>query len=285
MESVSSRHGVVTVALCALIALFLTACGNDDSGDNQPQAAAEPVQLDVTTRDFDFDAPESVPGGVVEITLSNDGKKSHQVQLLMLNDGVQFADFEEILKTDRTGEETFANSTAAGGVTGIAPGDTATVTNELEPGTYALVCFVEGHHTKGMISQLEVTEPERVQAQAPSTEGQISLSDFEIILPEGFTGQGAFEVVNNGPSPHEMDVFKIDASVEDVEKYLENPKGPPPGGEPEGVGGAAALDVGSSAFVDLDLQPGVYVFACFVPDDNGEPHFNSGMHQVFEVTG
>ncbi|MDQ3941472.1 MAG: hypothetical protein M3238_08990 [Actinomycetota bacterium] len=285
MRKLLNRRGVIAVGLCMSLALAASACGDDGDDGGEPQAAAQPIQVTVTAQDFKFDAPASVEAGLVEITLNNEGKAPHQVQLLKLNEGVEFADFEQIVKTDRTGQKTLENSTPAGGVTAIVPGATATVANELDAGTYALVCFVQGHHTQGMIAELEVTAAEGVAAEPPATDGEITLKDFEITLPEGFSGEGTFEVSNDGPAPHEMDVFKVNASVEDVEKFLEDPKGPPPGGEPEGQGGAGAIAAGSSAFIDLNLEPGVYVFACFVPDEKGRPHFSLGMHDVVEITG
>lgn len=131
---------------------------------------------------------------------------------------------------------------------------------------------------------MEVGPAEETDFAEPESVGDITLADFQIAIPEDFTGQGTYTVTNAGPSPHEASLFKIDASLEELEKYLQKPKGPPPGGEPEALGGAGAVMPGDPMFLPLDLDPGTYAFVCFVPDQKtGKIHFELGMATPFEL--
>jgi hypothetical protein len=50
------------------------------------------------------------------------------------------------------------------------------------------------------------------------------------------------------------------------------------------VGGPAMIDAHRTDEVTLDLQPGTYVLACFVPSPDGTPHVAKGMLKRLEVT-
>ena len=51
----------------------------------------------------------------------------------------------------------------------------------------------------------------------------------------------------------------------------------------DSAGGSAALSPGNEQWIDLNLQPGDYLLACFIPDltNRGKPHFTEGMHLNF----
>jgi uncharacterized cupredoxin-like copper-binding protein len=275
------------------VSILLAACGGDDDQEGTDDAAdrpeAEPVVLTISTQEFEFDAPESVPAGLVEITVSNEGEEPHEVQLMKLHDGVTFDEFFSASKKDRSGLDSLELADAVGGAgstAGIPPGETTTVLNELEPGSYAMVCLVQGHNSEGMIAPLEVTEAEGAVAAPPETEGEISLSDYQFILPADFSGNGTFEFVNNGPDFHEAAVYKIDATLDKLQKYLDSPKAfraDPPGGEPEPVGGVGGIEPAASAYAEFDLPSGTYVMVCFFPTEEGAPHAAEGMYTAFEV--
>lgn len=78
------------------------------------------------------------------------------------------------------------------------------------------------HLAHGMHRRLEVTgpagggpsgTPASTQASTPGgapipTAGTITLQDFGILLPDGFAGKGWYQVVNDGPQPHEAVIYK-----------------------------------------------------------------------------
>ena len=289
----SRRTLVLLVAVTAVV--FVGCGGGSDSGNanegggGSDEAASAPIPtLTITTEDFKFSTDQpSVPAGWVQVDQVNKGKEPHEVQIFKLNEGVTFDQFAK----DQGGPGIAKLAVPAGGTSGSAginPGETESVTLNLEEGHYALICFVHGHNQKGMYAPFEVTAAEGGEQQVPDTVGEIKTADFEIFLPDGFDGQGTYAVTNEGPSDHEVTFFKVDATLDELDKYLASDKafhGPPPGGN-QGItnsGGVAALHPGGTQYVTLDLDPGVYVAACFVPGKDGQPHAYMGMFKSFEV--
>jgi uncharacterized cupredoxin-like copper-binding protein len=272
------------LTLILLGTLGLVACAEETQPTREEPTAAPPVQLQISAHDLKFDPPDAIPAGLVDITLTNQGEQPHQVQLFKLNEGVEFATFEEAVTTEEGEGQIPELAAEAGGVQELAPGSSATVTRELEQGAYALVCFVRGHNFEGMVAPLEITAAEETNFERPVSDGEVRLADFTIAVPGDFSGQGTFTVTNAGPQPHEMAMFKLNASLEEVQNFLKKPTGEPPGGEPEGLGGVGAVLPQESSYIELNLDPGVYALVCFVPDpESGKAHFELGMATAVEI--
>lgn len=112
-----------------LVAVIVVAgCGSDD-GDDGSSAGGETVQL--TATDFRFDRAEiSVAAGETTFTLTNDGESEHALEIE--GEGLE--------------EETDT----------IGPGDSASVTIDLQPGEYEVYCPVGDHRSRGMEGTLIV---------------------------------------------------------------------------------------------------------------------------------
>lgn len=137
------------LAPLAALALIGTACssGNDDAGG---ETAGDGIA--VTLRDFAVELGEtSAPAGSVTFDVVNDGPSVHEFELI---DTDIPADSFEV-------ESGVAATTADDGVIvdeveEVAPGTTASLTVDLEPGTYALVCNISGHYESGMFTSFTV---------------------------------------------------------------------------------------------------------------------------------
>ncbi len=132
--------------LCAVavaLMLGLAACGDDDDDETagtgtgtqaeQPTPAGPPAEtISITETEFKLDPAdiEIDKAGVVEFEVENAGSVTHALE-------VESADLEE--KTEE-----------------IAPGESATLKVELEPGTYELYCPVGDHEDRGMTGELRV---------------------------------------------------------------------------------------------------------------------------------
>ena len=78
------KRGLAVVAMAVSIVMVISAC----------QAAAKPPEVVITAKEYGFDLPESIGGGVVTLKLSNTGQEPHMAMLFRLNDGVTLDQFE-----------------------------------------------------------------------------------------------------------------------------------------------------------------------------------------------
>lgn len=87
--------------------------------------------VSVTLDDYSIDVPALLPPGRTVFRVTNRGREVHNFLV------------------DRNGSRTGIDD-------GVEPGGTAHVTVDLEPGTYAVLCTVAGHDTRGMRETIEV---------------------------------------------------------------------------------------------------------------------------------
>ncbi|MDQ3988636.1 MAG: hypothetical protein M3291_05480 [Actinomycetota bacterium] len=123
-------------------------------------------RIETVASDYQFEGvPESVEGGPVAVTLKNEGEEIHEIALLRINDDVTLS-AEELLALPQ--EEGMTKVKPAGfGFAEVGKSDTSFI--RLEPGRYAVACFIpvgskaeqEGngppHFTQGMFAELTVT--------------------------------------------------------------------------------------------------------------------------------
>ena len=137
----ASRRFLMLLAVAALC-IVPAACGDDDSsndGGSSENAAVTFKTTETVDGKVRIDGPETVDAGVVELTLDNSGKGPHDAQIVRV-------------EGDRTADEVISNTVDSGegapipewvadgaGVGTVRPGETATVTQVLEPGTYFLL--------------------------------------------------------------------------------------------------------------------------------------------------
>ena len=143
------RH-VSTLTAALLIALALTAaCGGS------PGTAATGVPGDgtilTTEKDFGIALEEtSTPTGAITFDITNDGPSTHEFVVFT-------ADLaEDALPVDGSTVDE-ANLDLVDEAEDIAPGVGTSLTVDLEPGSYVVICNVEGHYAAGMHAALTVT--------------------------------------------------------------------------------------------------------------------------------
>lgn len=253
-----------------------------------PPAEAIVHEVTLVGRDHAFEAPEEAPAGLITFTFRNEGSAVHHAQVVRLNEGVTF---EELMAAFQEGESAaFPLFTPVGGPALTDPGDAGRVTLHLDPGAYALLCFVEDeagipHLAQGMARPLTITGEAAPEAK-PRVDLTVSMADFQYTMPDEVdAGPQTWEVTNNGPQPHELVVQKLapGKSPEDVIAFFHNPQGPPPF---TNFGGMQALSPDEAGWLHLDLEPGTYVAICYVPDPaSGKGHMDLGMVKTFRVSG
>jgi hypothetical protein len=272
-------------ALATMLAIGAVACGDD--GDDAP--AAEIPVVDVTITDQGYEAPESIPGGLVRIRAHNQGTAAYQANLLLLKDGATLEQFNAALALPdfvASSDELDRLSSPVGGVARMQPGSTSEVVLDLEPGSYVFATYIG----ELLPRQLEVTAAPADQPAEPAAEHTIRMFEFAFVdVPETLpAGPTTFNVVNEGGQVHFMAVVSEETlTPEQVQQTLSGtplPVGPAFTGPDGGMG---ELAPGASGWVTLDLDPGVYVLTCNVFDlsggELGKPHVELGMSHAFTV--
>jgi len=268
-------------------------------------------ELRMVATDYAFELAGETAAGLTLVTLENNGTELHHAQLMQLAEGESAETLQTAL--GQSPEAIFGLGRFVGGPSVAAPGGQTQVILDLEPGQYVALCFVESpdgvpHLAKGMVQSFEVasggTPPAATEPQAAST---VVLRDFTFELPAQIAaGPQVWEVVNEGPQPHEIALLKLAEGVApvQVQGMIVGPSASPeadhemasPAAAPEGspaaagpppfepVGGMQALASGLRGWIVLDLEPGNYLAVCFVPDPaSGQPHAELGMVASFSV--
>ena len=242
-----------------------------------------PPSITVTATDFAFEAPDRMPAGAVSVRFVNHGQVMHHAQLVRIEG-------DHTLEDLRAAEEAGDFPDWAiweGGPSVVPPGGEATVTLDLEPGTYYWLCFIESsgrtHVELGMVEAVTVESGDG--EPLPEADRTVVMDDYSYEFDEPLTpGRHVIRVENQAAQPHEMVMVKLapGKSMEDVLAFLEaGEQGTPPGMP---IGGMQALTKGEAANVQVYLDPGRYGLVCFVPDvGDGAPHFVHGMVDEFTV--
>lgn len=286
------RHSHWTT-LAASLVFINAACtidGADESRRGTREAFAQtpapaPTLVTVTARDFAFAAPTTVPAGLTTVRLVNEGREMHHAQLVRLDDGHTV---EEMMRVAGEHGPIPAWAHFVGGPNVPAPGGFTEATMQLQPGTYALVCFVPSgdgvpHLMKGMVKPLTVV-PARSEAVAPAAGIRMVLRDYAFdIAPEITAGRHTLRVENAAAQPHEVVVMRLapGKTPQDLLAWMQTQAGPPPAVP---MGGTALLSTGESNQITADFEPGEYALLCFVPDArDGAPHVAHGMVRQITV--
>lgn len=136
MKVVLSRrlHRILPAVLLTIIALSLTACGNNGPTVVNVKLTEYGVTLDKT----------SVPAGPIKFVIQNSGTIVHEL----------------VLEPANSNDKPFESNSGASEVENLEPGKSATLEWTLdEPGTYQLGCHTPGHFEQGMFATFEVTAP------------------------------------------------------------------------------------------------------------------------------
>lgn len=280
-----------TVALCA--------CSQKESATKdttpvaQSGAATSQASFDPTTRvavvhakDFAFDAPDSITAGWTTFHLVNDGPNIHHLQLVRLDSGKTAQDLSAAMKNPGPPPRW---AVFVGGPNAPDPGSQSDATLNLSAGNYVMLCLVDvpggvPHFTKGMVRPFTVTAASGSTGAEPTSDVAVSLADYKFDVQGTLNaGKHTVKVTNAGPQPHEIEIIRFEPgkTPADLDAWMKNPQGPPPG---HALGGVSAIVPGTTAYFTADLTSGDYAFICFIPDaKDGKPHVEHGMIKQFKI--
>lgn len=148
-------------AITEINAFETAECGIDHSDEDDPgpggshDVEGDAARVDVTATDFEFAFEPPAGAGRTSFVLTNDGEQAHFLGIGKLK-GDAPADLQQALQDESQTEQQWGTKIAAGG------GDDEAVTFDLEPGRYALVCFLPDsdgtpHAMKGMVAEFTVS--------------------------------------------------------------------------------------------------------------------------------
>jgi uncharacterized cupredoxin-like copper-binding protein len=269
------------------VALAAAACARERAPAQA--GAAAPQDVTIIATDYGFQLPAvAVKAGLTRMTLDNQGKELHHIQLIRLTDGKTPADFAQLPPEGPPP----AWAVPSGGPNAALPGATSSATLFLEPGTYLVACFIPSadgvpHIAKGMVMAMEVL-PAEGSPTATVAAGDIAMSLFDYgfsMSPAPSAGTHTFTVTNQAAQPHEVVLVRLEpgATMAPWADWVKaGAKGPPPGTP---FAGLTAMAPGMVEDFTADLPPGTYGLICFVPDaTDGQPHLFHGMSTTFTVS-
>jgi hypothetical protein len=285
--------------LVALAALALAACGSSkkkssDTGATGPKPATLSITAAEAGKKSNLTVPASTSGGIVTVTLKNDGKAPHEAQLVRLKGGHTVADVKKIIKSPKI--PTWAS--LLGGVGAIPPGQTGTATVSLPAGNYVIVDnaggggpgaggpppAVKGLKVSGGASGSLPSTETTVTATSPSKDkykwdikGTLKPGDNRLT----FVSKGDPEAV------HFIGAVLLKGNPTDaqVKKALKSNGKPPPFLDFSTFTNTSILDAGKSEVTSLSLRkPGEYLVFCPLTDkDGGKPHDQEGLFTRVKV--
>lgn len=266
----------------------------------------------VTARDYSFEVPPEIDGGVVRVTLQNSGKMRHEA--VIVSAGATPTDrLKQDLAQIVTGKGTPTPDYLhfQGGVS-LVPGGTSEMSFlTLPPGDYAMVCTLtdadslttdippEGagpppaeaqrfHYDLGMVTPFTVKKTNT--ATMPPTDGTVLSRDWSFELPALDPGFKVLTFRNEGRQDHSLAVAEFPAEVDEAsakaafEKLLAADADHPAPDDtpvPEDVAFAGPLSAGGQSTFPINLKVHrTYVFACYMTDRVGGPLHATGKGMV-----
>jgi hypothetical protein len=132
--------------------------GGQEGADTAPSGDGEIAYMAV---EYEFDGPDALPAGPVEIGFANDGQEPHELRMIGLEEGKTIEDVEAVLEQDpAAGPPKWVTEV---GATSAKPGEEAKkpLEADLKAGNYVLLCFVQTedgvpHAVMGMVKPVTV---------------------------------------------------------------------------------------------------------------------------------
>lgn len=268
----------------------------------EARAARNVVDVEVTGHAIDL--PEQLAAGWTTFRFHNHSDEVHFGLLDLLPEGITVDDtVAEVVPVFQAGLDLinagdpgagfaeFAKLPAwygdvvyAGGPGLVGPGETAATTVFLEPGTYVMECYVKSdgvfHTTHGMLAGFEVTDEETSVRSEPEADVTVTLSsngsDSGEMVIDGDLRPGrqtiavhfADQAVHGNVLGHDLHVGRVraDTDLDELGTWMSWITGLEGEAPVDFLGGAHDMPAGSTAYVEVTLTPGEYVFVAEVDD-------------------
>lgn len=263
------------------------------------EPAAEIPAVTIEVNDDGFVIPADFPGGIVEVTVQNNGSQDMDVAFARVRDGASVDEIKALY------DDQMANLVPLLQLASALPSFNPVVAGGSE---HAIIDFRTGQFLVAANEHVEEAPPpgteyifgeftadELVGTVEPAADIKVDMHDFAYTMPDSITaGEHLWEFANIGEQWHMLFFLKLapDATMEDVMNAIMaegEPAGPPPFEIVNGAG-LTPISEGERVWGSFSLEPGSYVVACPIPDlaamMNGEPplpHMAHGMVRQLTV--
>jgi hypothetical protein len=313
---VKPRPVAILGLLGLLVLLVAVMTGGKNNGSETKRKAAPagtettlPVapSVTVTARDYSFEVPPEIEGGVIRVTLQNSGEVKHEAVIVAAGDTPL-----DRLKQDLTpivkgeGKPTPDYIRFQGGVSLVPGGTSEMAFLTLPAGNYVMVCTLTDadsltdpagppsaeaqrfHYELGMAVPFTVKKTNT--ATMPPTDGRIIARDWAFETPPLVPGFKVLTFSNYGQQDHSLAVAEFPDRVTEAaakaafEALLRADEAHPlPGDTPiaDDVAFAGPLSAGAQVTFPINLKVHrTYVFACYMADRSGGALHATGKHMV-----
>ena len=285
-------------------AAVLSACSTKNETPRQ-NLAAVPNVVSLTASEYAIDAPDTIPAGWTKFRLANRGREVHYGHIVRLEPGRTVKElvdaYAEAIRTSGPRPKWVKRF---GGPGGAFPGDSSSVTQFLEPGSYVWICPIEDnsgnpHFGKGEVKPFVVRASASAMADSaarPEASMVVRLMDFSFALDSSVpAGRHTIRVANAGVEPHDLVLMRLNPGKTVAELFAamnpERARRPGKAAEPPppleslvtGAGGIAAIAPGMESFFDANLSPGEYVLLCMATAPDGRSHIEHGMVKQIRI--
>ncbi len=283
MSRITARPRGAGALVILTLAAALVGCGGGDS---------TPIALNVGVSEqgngVSYSLPKSVEGGLVGLTLTNEGKAPHGLQFVRYTGGHTAKEVLDIVSGES--EETPDWIRGEGGIGSVAGGQTATANLNLEAGKFLIVDAAE---MEGKPATAEMTVTEGDEGDLPSTDGTVTAEEtgkdkyaWDVSGLKAGKQQITFDSEGD-EALHLIIAVPVKGKAPSLDKIKEDfsKEGPPPPYiDFEAAQSTAVLDGGKSQTTPVDLKSGEYIFFCPLTDrDGGKPHDEEGLLAVEKV--
>jgi hypothetical protein len=284
-------------------AALLSACSTRGETPTD-DAVTAPNVVRLAASEYAIDAPDTIPAGWTTLRLANRGKEIHYGHIVRLDSGRTVQELvDAYIKAIKTSGPRPKWVKRFGGPGGTWPGDSSSVTQYLEPGSYVWICPIEDeagnpHFGKGEVKPFVIAASNSAGGDAakPKASAEIRLMDFSFAVDSSLpAGRHTIRVQNAGVEPHDLVVMRLNPGKTVDELFAAmNPErarrpgqasAPPPPLETliTGAGGVAAIGPGMESFFETNLTPGDYVLLCMATAPDGKSHIEHGMIKQFRI--
>jgi len=277
------------VRILGVLLLLVASSASSSLGQEATPASTDSIlatlgypQLDITITSEAYQVVQTdVPAGLVLLAVTNQSGVEAAATILAPPEGMDQAGFQATVEaTPQTADEfpAFLYQARLPGGPVVPPGQVGYAVVEVAAGEWTILG--EGDQTPAFFT---ATEPSGAPSEEPDADLTIEMREFAFTgLPEAIpSGRQVWQIANTGEQPHMLMATAVPDGVSLDQILASIDTAATPGARAIEFGETVGLEIaspGQTAWLEVNLQPGTYVVACYVADpESGMLHVAMGM--------